>query len=287
MNDYTSDSPGGSTAAEGTATDSSFAADARTGSRPSSGAGRPPLRRAYHGRMLAGVATGIANYLGVDATIVRIAFVIATLLGGAGVPAYLACLLLIPEEGSDVSLATDLIDSIQSRLKDSSAMSPSSAQSWTRRIRPGYYENMRVSDAERAEVADLLGRHYSDGRLDKQEFDERVARAMSAKTRGDLDGLFDDLPPLDSAAGSAAGSAARDTAGDATRGRPGGLAGPYAVGRRPRGRAHPVLIVAAAVILASLAWHGIAHIFFVPWLAIIALVLVVAYANRHSRRARR
>ena len=74
-----------------------------------------PLRRAYHGRMLAGVAAGIADYLGVDVTIIRVAFAVATLLGGAGVPAYLACLLLIPEEGSDVSLATDFIDSIQSR----------------------------------------------------------------------------------------------------------------------------------------------------------------------------
>ena len=65
--------------------------------------------------MLAGVAAGIADYLGVDVTIVRVAFAVATLLGGAGVPAYLTCLLLIPEEGSDVSIATDLIDSIQSR----------------------------------------------------------------------------------------------------------------------------------------------------------------------------
>lgn len=123
MNDYTSDSPGGFAAGPGPASDtgtsasdtSSSAAGARTGSRPSSGAGRPPLRRAYHGRMLAGVAAGIAGYLGVDVTIVRIAFVVATLLGGAGIPAYLACLLLIPEEGSDISLATDLLDSIQSR----------------------------------------------------------------------------------------------------------------------------------------------------------------------------
>lgn len=86
-----------------------------SGARPTSGAGRPPLRRAYHGRMLAGVAAGIADYLGVDVTIIRVAFAVATLLGGAGVPAYLACLLLIPEEGSNVSLATDFIDSIQSR----------------------------------------------------------------------------------------------------------------------------------------------------------------------------
>lgn len=73
------------------------------------------LRRAHHGRMLAGVASGLADYLAVDVTIVRIAFVVATLLGGVGVPAYLACLLLIPEEGLDVSLAADLLDSIQSR----------------------------------------------------------------------------------------------------------------------------------------------------------------------------
>jgi uncharacterized protein DUF1707 len=163
-------------------------------------------------------------------------------------------------------------------------MSPSSAQAWTRRIRPGYYDNMRVSDAERAEVADLLGRHYSDGRLDKQEFDERVARAMSAKTRGDLDGLFDDLPEFD----SVAGTAGRDHSDGP--GGPGGLpgrTGSYGVGRRHRGGAHPVLIVAAAVILASLAWHGLAGIFFVPWFAIFVLVAVVVYASRRSHRARR
>ncbi|MBO0806001.1 MAG: PspC domain-containing protein [Nocardiopsaceae bacterium] len=62
--------------------------------------------------MLAGVAAGIADYAGVDVTLVRVAFAVATLLGGVGVPAYLACLLLIPEEGSDVSLATDLLNSL-------------------------------------------------------------------------------------------------------------------------------------------------------------------------------
>jgi phage shock protein PspC (stress-responsive transcriptional regulator) len=72
-----------------------------------------PLRRAYHGRMLAGVAAGIAGYLDVDVTIVRLAFVVLTLLGGAGIPAYLAGTLLIPEEGSDESLASSLIGSVQ------------------------------------------------------------------------------------------------------------------------------------------------------------------------------
>jgi hypothetical protein len=55
---------------------------------------------------------------------------------------------------------------------------------------------LRVSDAERNEVADKLSRHFADGRLDQVEFKERLDAAMSAKTQGDLAGLFDDLPPL-------------------------------------------------------------------------------------------
>jgi phage shock protein PspC (stress-responsive transcriptional regulator) len=74
---------------------------------------RPPLRRAYDGRMLTGVAAGIAEYLNVDVTLVRIAFVVFTFLGGVGIPAYLAGLLLIPEEGTDVSIASSLLDSLQ------------------------------------------------------------------------------------------------------------------------------------------------------------------------------
>jgi len=74
---------------------------------------RPPLRRAYQGRLLAGVCAGIADYLAVDVTIVRVAFAVFAFLGGAGIPAYLACLLLIPEEGSDQSIAGSLLDSIR------------------------------------------------------------------------------------------------------------------------------------------------------------------------------
>jgi phage shock protein C len=79
----------------------------------STDSGRPPLRRAYNGRMLAGVAAGLADYFAVDVTIIRVAFVVFTFLGGAAIPAYLACLLLIPEEGSDESIAASLLDSVQ------------------------------------------------------------------------------------------------------------------------------------------------------------------------------
>ena len=57
---------------------------------------------------------------------------------------------------------------------------------------------MRASDTERNAVADKLSRHYAEGRLDEVEFKNRLDTAMSATTRGDLNGLFDDLPPLPS-----------------------------------------------------------------------------------------
>jgi phage shock protein PspC (stress-responsive transcriptional regulator) len=76
---------------------------------------RALLRRSYEDRMLGGVAAGLARYFGVDTMIVRIAFVVATVFGGAGIPLYLAGLLLIPEDGSDQSIAGQLIESLKSR----------------------------------------------------------------------------------------------------------------------------------------------------------------------------
>jgi phage shock protein PspC (stress-responsive transcriptional regulator) len=62
--------------------------------------------------MVAGVAAGLASYLNVDVTIVRIGFALATVLGGGiGVVAYLAGLLLIPDEGTSESVASSLIHS--------------------------------------------------------------------------------------------------------------------------------------------------------------------------------
>ena len=76
---------------------------------------RPALRRPFQDRMLAGVSAGLARYFGVDVTIVRIAFVVLTIVGGAGIPLYLAGLLLIPDEGSDQSIAGSIIESLQNR----------------------------------------------------------------------------------------------------------------------------------------------------------------------------
>jgi phage shock protein PspC (stress-responsive transcriptional regulator) len=78
---------------------------------------RPALRRPFQDRMVAGVAAGLARYFGVDVTIVRIAFAVLTVIGGAGIPLYLAGLLLIPDEGSDQSIASSIIESLQNRSR--------------------------------------------------------------------------------------------------------------------------------------------------------------------------
>ncbi|MFO7779717.1 MAG: PspC domain-containing protein [Nitriliruptoraceae bacterium] len=58
---------------------------------------RPPLRRPQQGRILAGVAAGLADHLGWDVSLVRLLFVVVTLITqGLGLLVYLAAALLIP-----------------------------------------------------------------------------------------------------------------------------------------------------------------------------------------------
>jgi phage shock protein PspC (stress-responsive transcriptional regulator) len=67
------------------------------------------LHRRGEGRMLAGVAAGIADYFDIDPTLVRIGFVALSFIGGLAVPLYLAGWLLIPEEGAEISVAEELL----------------------------------------------------------------------------------------------------------------------------------------------------------------------------------
>jgi Flp pilus assembly protein TadB len=120
-------------------------------------------------------------------------------------------------------------------------------------------QHMRVSDAERQEVADRLAEHFASGRLDQAEFDDRVGRAMGAKTRADLGGLFADLPE--------AGA-------------------PVVAPQRPRHRhRHPILLLAAIVALIVVATHVVAWIF-VPWLWVAFLFVVVLFLTGTLGRPR-
>lgn len=55
-------------------------------------------------------------------------------------------------------------------------------------------EQLRVSDAERERAAAALGDHYVQGRLSTEEHEQRVDAVWAARTRGDVDDLFRDLP---------------------------------------------------------------------------------------------
>ena len=70
-------------------------------------AGAPPraLRRRATDRVLGGVASGIADYLNIDALIVRAVFVGLMIFGGSGLVLYVGAWLLIPVEGRDESPA--------------------------------------------------------------------------------------------------------------------------------------------------------------------------------------
>lgn len=130
--------------------------------------------------------------------------------------------------------------------------------------------NMRVSDAERAEVADRLSKHYSDGRLDETEFNERIDQAMRAKTHADLSGLLTDLPASEPAETPKAAKAS-------------GTAAP--VPRpQPARRNHRFLELVLIVVVAVIVWHALVHSF-IPWLLIgVIAVLWLLYGPRRHRR---
>jgi hypothetical protein len=119
-------------------------------------------------------------------------------------------------------------------------------------------QNLRVSDAERQAVTDRLAQHFADGRLDQAEFDDRVGRAMSAKTRGDLSGLFTDLPEA------------------------GAPAVPDCSRRRHR---HPVLL-AVLLVLAVIATAHVIWWTFLPLLWVGVLIVGIMFATGHIGRSR-
>jgi phage shock protein C len=47
--------------------------------------------------MLCGVCGGIAEYFDIDPTLVRLVWVIITLMGGAGILAYIIAAIIIPD----------------------------------------------------------------------------------------------------------------------------------------------------------------------------------------------
>lgn len=55
-------------------------------------------------------------------------------------------------------------------------------------------DQVRIGTAEREQALSALADHHTAGRLDADEYEDRRGRANDAVTRGDLTGLFTDLP---------------------------------------------------------------------------------------------
>ena len=64
------------------------------------------LRRSRDNRMIAGVASGVAEFFDLDATIVRVVWVFMAIFGGFGVLLYLIMWVIVPEQGTDTPSPT-------------------------------------------------------------------------------------------------------------------------------------------------------------------------------------
>ncbi len=102
------------------------------GEERAAGSGGPPRRlyRIYEGAMISGVCNGIAAYVNIDPTLVRIGFVLLTFFWGTGLLVYVVMAILVPEARSPEE-------------KAAASGFPATAQEFIRRAREGYYEAMK------------------------------------------------------------------------------------------------------------------------------------------------
>jgi hypothetical protein len=118
-----------------------------------------------------------------------------------------------------------------------------------------------VTHVEREDAVERLRAAYAMGCLDDTEFDERTTLAYAAKTRGQLAGLFDDLPPVPPSEIAARSTAARSPAGNwGSR------------ARRRAGQGCWLMLTAAGTWLIALVAGGIAAVLLIfVWLVVLRL----------------
>jgi len=118
--------------AKGAGAPSSASGPGTTGEERAAWHGGTPRRlyRIHEGAMLSGVCNGIAAYINVDPTFVRLGFVLLTMMWGTGVLVYLVMAIVIPEANSPEE-------------KAAAFGAPSTAQEFIRRAKEGYYEAIK------------------------------------------------------------------------------------------------------------------------------------------------
>jgi Domain of unknown function (DUF1707) len=139
---------------------------------------------------------------------------------------------------------------------------------------------MRVGDAEREAAAAEVREHFASGRLTQDELNQRLDQTFAAKTRGDLNAVFTDLPSAnwrDAAAGSTTSTPSGAFGGRTAIGRPGqqwtdwgagddersgdGANGPFGGGPGSRARSAVGVGITSFMLLAAFLLFGIVGIF--------------------------
>lgn len=74
------------------------------------------LYKSRSGKMIDGVAAGIAEYFSLDVTLVRLAWVIFTFAGGAGILAYIIAMIIVPAKPEPGDGSIDSEENIKKNL---------------------------------------------------------------------------------------------------------------------------------------------------------------------------
>jgi len=80
---------------------------------------RRRLERNSDNKMIAGVASGVADFYGLDTSIVRIVWLLSIFLGGIGLVAYVVMWIVLPESGQERSVAHDIREKVASDIDES------------------------------------------------------------------------------------------------------------------------------------------------------------------------
>lgn len=159
------------------------------GERAASSSGTPRrLYRIHEGAMIAGVCNGLAAYVNVDPTLVRLGFVLLTMVWGTGVFVYLVMAIVVPEANSPEE-------------KAAAFGAPSTAQEFIRRAKEGYYEAMKGFPDRKAR-REWKRRFKREMRGWGQSFD-REMRANADQWRQNWHGYWAEHTPVHPGAGLA------------------------------------------------------------------------------------
>jgi phage shock protein PspC (stress-responsive transcriptional regulator) len=115
-------------------------AGAPPGADSAPGAAAPPKRlfKIHEGAMVGGVCNGLAAYLNVDVTLVRIVFALLMFAYGSGVLVYILMMAILPTATTPAEMAA------------AHGSTSATAQEFIRRAREGYYEGMKTFGDKRA-----------------------------------------------------------------------------------------------------------------------------------------